>query len=129
VRDIVRAHDANLLNVTVRDVREDRDTVLRYADGPLIAFVMLFLQPRTDEGEAAMRTLTRELIDAAHEHGGRYYLPYRLHATREQFIRAYPQAERFFERKLHYDPERRFVNRFWLEYGPAMEGRIGSDQP
>lgn len=118
-RDIIRAQQANLLNVTVRDVREDKDTVLRYADRSMIAFVMLFLQPRTQEGEAAMRTLTRKLIDAAHEHGGRYYLPYRLHATREQFARAYPQAERFFERKLHYDPERRFVNRFWLEYGPV----------
>ncbi len=46
-----------------------------------------------------MEALTRELIDAALACGGRYYLPYRLHATPEQFRAAYPQAERFFKLK------------------------------
>ena len=54
---------------------------------------MLFHHPRTPEGDAAMQSLTRELIDAALRCGGRYYLPYRLHATDEQFHAAYPQAE------------------------------------
>lgn len=49
-----------------------------------------------------MEALTRELIDAALEHEGRYYLPYRLHATPEQFHRAYPQAREFFDLKRKY---------------------------
>ncbi|HEX5103330.1 MAG TPA: hypothetical protein VFV87_05945, partial [Pirellulaceae bacterium] len=55
--------------------------------------------------------------DAALDHGGRYYLPYRLHATPEQFARAYPQGREFFELKSKYDPEKLFQSEFYLEYG------------
>lgn len=48
---------------------------------------------------------------------GCYDLPYRLHATREQFHRACPQAEEFFGLKRRYDPEELFQNQFYLKYG------------
>jgi len=35
------------VNVTVREVETDNDTFLRYADQPMIAFVMFFSQRRT----------------------------------------------------------------------------------
>ena len=116
-RDIISAHEADLLNVTVRHVNRDVDTFLRFADQQMFAFVMLFVQQTGDEAEQQMRALTKELIDAALDHGGRYYLPYRLHATAEQFHRAYPQAKRFFELKRSYDPDELFQNRFYSEYG------------
>ena len=122
VRRIVPQHEGDLLNVTVRSVQTDEDTVLRYADSPLLSLVMLFHQPRTAAADAKMQTMTRDLIDAALACGGRYYLPYRLHATPEQFARAYPQAAQFFAMKRKYDPEELFVNQFYLRYG-----RIGSD--
>ncbi|MEE3001554.1 MAG: FAD-dependent oxidoreductase [Planctomycetota bacterium] len=117
LRRIVPLHDGNLLNVTVRSVDTDKDTFLRYADRQMFAFVMLFQQPRTAEGEEVMLAMTRELIEAALAVDGRYYLPYRLHATRDQFHRAYPMGEEFFERKRHYDPGDRFQNRFYDRYG------------
>ncbi len=46
-KEIIRAHHADLLNVTVREVETDNDTFLRYADQPMIAFVMFFSQRRT----------------------------------------------------------------------------------
>ena len=49
--------------------------------------------------------------------GGRYYLPYRLHATKAQFQRAYPQAAEFFAKKREYDPQELFQNQFYLRYG------------
>ena len=116
MRSIVPKHRCDLLNVTVRSVNEDHDSFLRYADQPMIAFVMLFQQPITAESEARMQAMTRELIDRALAHGGRYYLPYRLHATPEQFDRAYPQATRFFELKQQNDPEELFQNQFWRTY-------------
>lgn len=129
MRNLIPRHGANLLNVTVRAVNKDEDTFLRYADQPMIAFVMLFVQDRTDAGEMRMQTLTRELIDAAIEHEGRYYLPYRLHATREQFYRAYTQAPEFFDRKRHYDPEELFQNQFYIKYGkPAQAARPESEK-
>ena len=83
----------------------------------LFAFVMLFVQDRTEAGETNMRALTRDLIDAAIEHDGSYYLPYRLHATQEQFDSAYPQAAEFFRRKREFDPGELFQNRFYVTYG------------
>jgi FAD/FMN-containing dehydrogenase len=113
---IIRSHNGNLLNVTVRDVEEDPDTFLRYADKHIIAFVMFFSQARTEEGERKMQEMTRELVDAALKVSGRYYLPYRLHATAEQFHRAYPQSEEFFRLKRQYDPLEVFQNQFYLKY-------------
>ena len=116
-RAIIPRHKVDLLNVTVRNIFEDKDTVLRYADRDMFSFVMLFNQPITDDGESVMRGATRELIDAAMACGGRYYLPYRLHATEAQFARAYPRAVAFFERKRFYDRDEIFQNQFYLKYG------------
>ena len=44
-------------------------------------------------------------------------LPYRLHATKEQFEKAYPQARAFFAAKRRYDPDEIFQNEFYRKYG------------
>ncbi len=123
MRTIILKHKPNLLNVTVRSINEDEDTFLRYADQPMIAFVMLFVQAKTAAGERSMEALTRDLVDAAIKHEGRYYLPYRLHATTEQFHRAYPQAREFFELKRKYDPGELFQNQFYVKYGSKQVGQ------
>ena len=117
MQGLIPGSGVDLLNVTVRAVEEDADTFLRYADQPMIAFVMLFVQQRTKDGEKRMQALTRKLVDAAFRNEGRYYLPYRLHATQAQFEQAYPQATEFFQAKLRYDPGQLFQNRFYLQYG------------
>lgn len=119
---IIPRHGVDLLNVTVRYVDTDTDSFLRYATEPMFAFVMLFNQPTTAASDSRMQALTRELIDASLEAGGRYYLPYRLHATPEQFARAYPQAEDFFAAKRRFDPDELFQNEFYLKYGQRTPG-------
>jgi FAD/FMN-containing dehydrogenase len=116
LRRIIPRHEANLLNITVRGVNEDQDAFLRYADQAMFAFVMLFVQEKTAAGEERMQALTRDLIEAALRHGGRYYLPYRLHATPEQFHRAYPRAREFFAHKRRYDPGAIFQNQLYVKY-------------
>lgn len=120
LREIVPRHRGDLLNVTVRNVRADEDSFLRYADGEMFALVMLFSQERTPVGEKRMAAMTRDLIDASLDCGGRYYLPYRPHATVEQFERAYPRAREFFELKRRYDPGELFQNQFYLRYGRGI---------
>jgi FAD/FMN-containing dehydrogenase len=115
-KEIIRAHHADLLNVTVREVETDNDAFLRYADQRMIAFVMFFSQRRTAVANRDMEQMTRELIDAALRSGGRYYLPYRLHASVEQFRSAYPQNGEFFRLKQQYDPKSLFENEFYLKY-------------
>jgi len=115
-KSIIRMHRADLLNVTVREVETDNDSFLRYADQPMIAFVMFFGQDRTAAADRDMENMTRELVEASLNSGGRYYLPYPLHASPEQFRTAYPKANEFFRLKTTYDPEDLFQNEFYLKY-------------
>jgi FAD/FMN-containing dehydrogenase len=78
---------------------------------------VLYYKQRTHAGaNRAVEAWAQKLIDLAIGLGGRYYLPYRLHATREQFQRAYPEAETFRQLKAVVDPQNRFRNRLWGKY-------------
>jgi FAD/FMN-containing dehydrogenase len=124
LRTIIPRHQGDLLNVTVRDVATDKDSFMRYADQPMFSLVMLFSQTRDAQGEGKTTAMTQEIIAAALRHGGRYYLPYRLHATPAQFNQAYPQAAAFFESKRKYDPEELFQNELYLKYGKPLPSEI-----
>ncbi len=119
-RPIFLKYHPELLNITVRNVEPDQDTFMRYAREEVFGLVLLFHQPRTPAADEAMAALTRELIDAALACGGRYYLPYRPHATAAQFLQAYPQAPEFFAKKRQYDPNGVFENLFFLNYGQPL---------
>jgi hypothetical protein len=73
-------------------------------------------QDTSDAGQKEVGVWTRELIDAALSLGGSFYLPYQLHATKEQFLRAYPRAPEFFELKRRFDPTNKFRNELWDKY-------------
>jgi FAD/FMN-containing dehydrogenase len=115
-RPVLARHQPDLLNITVREVRTDEDTHLRYAREPVFGLVMLYDHPRTAAADEAMARLTRELIDVALSCGGTYYLPYRPHATVEQFRRAYPEAATFAQLKRLHDPHEIFQNEFYRRY-------------
>lgn len=116
-RVLPRYASADLLNVTIRDVQADTVTMLRYAPGPRLCAVLFFEMPRTEAADSAMARLTQELVAIALDEGGSYYLPYRLHATKAQFRRAYPMADAFFAAKRRYDPNGVFQNQFYRMYG------------
>ncbi len=116
-RPVLLRHRPDLLNITVRKVEADRDTFLRYAPEARFGLVMLFCQGLDEASEKAMGDLTRELIHIALACEGTYYLPYRPHATAEQFAAGYPMGRAFFELKKQYDPAGIFENRFSRQYG------------
>jgi FAD/FMN-containing dehydrogenase len=116
LKKILPAFRVDLLNITVRNVKKDEDSYLKYANDEVFGFVMLFNQPRTAEAEKEMKALNQRITDAAISLKGTYYLPYRLHATRHQMHKAYPQARSFFELKKKYDPNEVFQNQFYVEY-------------
>lgn len=115
-QEVIPASYQEMLNITLRYVAGDAESVLSYAPAPRIACVMLFSQEMTARAEADHQRMTRELIDRVLDIGGTYYLPYRPHATEAQFRRAYPNARKFVEEKLFYDPDRVFRNGFWDRY-------------
>jgi len=115
-QDVIPASYQQLLNITLRYVDTDRDSVLAYATEPRIAAVMLFSQEKTVRGEADMKRMTEALIERILAIGGSYYLPYRPHARPDQFTRAYPRAGEFAAAKRRLDPGLTFRNHFWDRY-------------
>jgi FAD/FMN-containing dehydrogenase len=115
-REVIPASYQELLNVTLRFVAADRESVLSFAPGPRIAAVMLFSQEMTARAESDMRRMTQALIERVVANGGAYYLPYRPHASRDQFVRAYPRAREFAAAKRRHDPGLIFRNNFWDGY-------------
>jgi len=112
----LKARKVNALNVSIRHSPEDTVSLMRWAPREVFAFVLYYKQRSDAAASTEVRAWTRELIDAVLENGGRYYLPYRLDATREQFRRAYPEADAFAAVKRRIDPENRFRNLLWDTY-------------
>lgn len=115
-QSLIPGSPQELLNITLRYVDADDMSVLAYAPGPRIAGVMAFAQERTASAEAGMRKLTEALIDGVLDLGGSFYLPYRLHARREQMAQAYPHMGEFAAAKRRLDPQLLFRNAMWDEY-------------
>jgi FAD/FMN-containing dehydrogenase len=113
---IIPASTLEFLNVTLRYVGPDRDSVLAFAPDERIAAVMSFSQEFTPQAEAEMIRVTEALIDRVVALGGAFYLPYRLHARRDQVAAVYPNVARFAERKRHYDARLLFRNAMWQGY-------------
>jgi FAD/FMN-containing dehydrogenase len=115
-QDVIPASYQQLLNVTLRWVDADRESVLAYAPEPRIAAVMLFSQEKTARAESDMARMTRALVDRVLDLGGVYYLPYRPHASLDQLTRGYPRAAEFAAAKRAFDPDLVFRNRLWDDY-------------
>ncbi|MCK0168952.1 FAD-binding oxidoreductase [Jannaschia sp. S6380] len=115
-RNVIPGSFQEFLNVTLRFVDTDAESWLSYAATPRIATVMSFSQEMSARAEADMARMTRELIDGILAIGGSYYLPYRPHATPDQFARAYPRAADFAAAKRAMDPDLIFRNNLWDRY-------------
>ena len=116
LRQIVRDHDVNLLNASVRVIHPESN-FLNYAPAEMYSIVLYINQPTTPEGNEKMGIVTRELIDLTADVNGRFFLPYQLHYTPEQLERSYPMIGDFFAAKKAYDPDGIFTNTWYEKYG------------
>lgn len=114
--DILKRHRVNVVNVSVRHSLADPGSMLAWAREECFAFVLYYKQRTRDTAKARVGVWTRELVEAAIACGGSYYLPYQVHATEDQFHRAYPRARDLFALKRKLDPEFRFRNALWDTY-------------
>ncbi|MGY2052439.1 FAD-binding oxidoreductase [Methylobacterium sp. JK268] len=115
-RETIPGSGCDCLNITSRYVAADPDSLLAYAPTPRIAAVMSFSQGLTPGDDVAMMRLTETLVDRVIALGGSYYLPYRLHARRDQLALAYPRLDAFAAAKRRYDPGLLFRNGLWSSY-------------
>jgi FAD/FMN-containing dehydrogenase len=115
-RDVIPQSKLEFLNVTLRYVQKDDVSMLAYAKTNRIAAVMSFSQKMNGSDEEEMIRVTEELIERIGAIGGSFYLPYRLHARRDQVLKIYPNAEHFAVLKRQYDPGLVFRNALWDTY-------------
>jgi len=115
-RNVIPGSYQEFLNVTLRYVDTDPDSMLAYAPIPRIAAVMSFSQEMTARAEADMQRMTQALIDGVIALGGTYYLPYRPHARLDQLESAYPNATQFAAAKRGLDPNLILRNGLWDKY-------------
>jgi FAD/FMN-containing dehydrogenase len=113
---LIRAHEARVLNISVRHSPRDTDSVLAWAREEVFCFVLYYKQGTAPGDRERTARWTRDMIAAALKHGGTYYLPYQLHATQAQFDAAYPGKRAFRAIKARVDPRNRFSNELWKRY-------------
>jgi FAD/FMN-containing dehydrogenase len=113
---ILRSREVATVNVSIRHSPADTLALLPWAREEVFSFVLFYRQRVDPPALRAVGVWTRELIEAALQHEGRYYLPYQLHATREQFERAYPEVGQLRALKERVDSRGRFSNALWQKY-------------
>jgi FAD/FMN-containing dehydrogenase len=113
---VLRQRRVEALNVSIRHSPADNVSMLPWAKEEVFSFVLYYKQRTHRRAREDVGRWTRELIDLALGCEGRYYLPYQLHATREQFARAYPESAQLQRIKKSVDPANRFSNELWNKY-------------
>jgi len=117
-REILLTGKMNVISSTVRYVAPNATPVLAYAPKrPAFAIIQMSNVGLSAAAQARARDVTRQLVDAAIDLGGTYYLTYQLYPTAAQLHRAYPNARRAFDRKRFYDPTELFSSQFYEAYG------------
>lgn len=122
--EVFRAHDVDVVNVSIRHALPDPGSLLAWAREEVFAFVVYYRQGTQPEDRNAVRLWTREMIDAALSVGGTYYLPYQPHATEAQFLKAYPRAPEYFAAKAKLDPTGKFRNKLLDRYLPTPDNAL-----
>lgn len=119
--EILQRHHVNTVNISVRHAHLDSGCYLAWARKEMFAFVLYYKQRTRFNAKQRVAVWTRELVNAALNLNGSYYLPYQPHATVSQFHIAYKNAEKLFAMKRQLDPNYRFRNSLWDKYYKPSE--------
>ncbi|MDB4908740.1 MAG: dehydrogenase [Gemmatimonadetes bacterium] len=114
---VFRKHHVDVVNVSIRHALPDSQSFLTWAPVESFAYVVYYRQGTDLASRRAVGTWTREMTDTILRSGGRWYLPYQPHATRSQFMAAYPRARELMAVKRRVDPTNKFTNVLWDVYG------------
>ncbi len=126
MRTVFKKHSVNVFNVSIRHALPDTGTLLAWARNEVFAFVVYYRQGVTPADRQEVGNWTRAMISEIISVGGAYYLPYQIHATDDQFQRAYPRYQDYFLLKKKLDPDYKFRNKLWDRYYLSMPNDIAT---
>ncbi len=116
MRTVFNKNDVNVINVSIRHALPDTGSYLAWATEEVFCFVIYIKQAVTPKAKSETANWTREMQDEILSVGGRWYLPYQIHATDDQFQKAYAGFEKFAALKQKVDPDFRLKNKLWERY-------------
>ena len=120
-KEILTRHRVKLLNNSIRHALKDPGSLLAWAPVERFAHVLYYKQGTSPAERGQVAVWTRELIDAAIESDGAYYLPYQPHGRPDQFHAAYKRANEYFAFKKKVDPTNKFRNKLLDAYYEQAE--------
>lgn len=112
----LRHNHVNVINISIRYSKKDPGSTLAWARAEVFAFVLYYKQGMSPKQRKKVKSWTQELTNEAITNDGTYYLPYQVFATEDQFAKAYPDSQKFFELKKRIDPTNKFRNKLWDKY-------------
>lgn len=112
---ILQSISTGTVNVSIRHSPAENNVLMTWARENVFSFVIYYKQRLSPKAQRHVGEWTRSMIELALSHGGTYYLPYQLHATQNQFQRAYPNWEKFRKLRQHIGASR-FTNTMWSQY-------------
>lgn len=120
VKQLLSPNDKNddfkVHNITIRYAARDNLTSLNYAKEDMLGLVILIQHGLKEKEIANAEVIIQDWTSLTIEHEGTYYLPYYRYQTKEQFMKSYPEWEKFREEKLRRDPNEVFQNLFYDYY-------------
>ena len=112
-KHLILSYDMNVLNVTIREIKQDNVSRLPYANQDVFGLVFLFSQNQDVEAEEKMKQFTQKVIDEVIKLQGTFYLPYRLHYNHDQLLACYPHTGEWLKIKQKWDPDGVFSSQFF----------------
>lgn len=116
LRHVIEEEKPNLLNVTIRILPKDEDSVLAYAKEDSFGLVLYFNHDLSPEAQQTLDQVTTRLTQSATNLNGSFYLPYQLTYSKETLQKAYPKINNFLKTKLKYDPTELLQNSWYQKY-------------
>ena len=121
-RRVLRESGVEDIYGTIRSIRADDTTLLRWAVQDFACIVFNLRTEHSEEGVARTSRAARELIDAAADEGGSFFLTYHRWATRAQLLRCHPAIETFLATKLEHDPDEVFQSDWYRHVRDLIRG-------
>jgi FAD/FMN-containing dehydrogenase len=100
-----------------RFVPANDEAVLSFAPQDSVCIIPCYLASKgSTHWQRNLETVSEQLLKAAVDLGGSYYLTFDILASQDLFRRAYPRWREFGEQKLRHDPCEMFASCFYTKY-------------
>ena len=100
-----------LLNITLRYVSKDDESILNYAKNDSIAIVLYFRINRNNDD--ILGNLQKKITKITIDYNGTFYLPYRKYYTFDTIKTVYPNINNFIKYKQDFDKNNLFSNNWY----------------